>query len=92
MSYCVGVKRKLIDRLPPSMGKRYEIRDALIPDLHLRVSAKHNDPDSHMNPTRSVKDLRKRPDARSAPSSHFEPKLLDFRERIDVRLARLQKE
>lgn len=31
---------KAIDALPPAAGKRYEVRDALIPGLHIRVSAK----------------------------------------------------
>jgi integrase len=30
---------KTIDALPPATGKRYEVRDALLPGLHLRVSA-----------------------------------------------------
>lgn len=30
---------KMIDALPPAKGKRYEVRDALLPGLHLRVSA-----------------------------------------------------
>ena len=30
---------KTIDALPPATGKRYEVRDALLPSLHLRVSA-----------------------------------------------------
>lgn len=30
---------KTIDALPPAKGKRYEVRDALVPGLHIRVSA-----------------------------------------------------
>jgi hypothetical protein len=30
---------KTIDALPPAQGKRYEVRDVLLPGLHLRVSA-----------------------------------------------------
>jgi hypothetical protein len=30
---------KTIDALPPATGKRYEVHDALLPGLHLRVSA-----------------------------------------------------
>src|SRR6185437_1949329 len=30
---------KTIDALPPAQGKRYEVRDTLLPGLHLRVSA-----------------------------------------------------
>lgn len=30
---------KTIDALPPAVGKRYEVRDDLLPGLHLRVSA-----------------------------------------------------
>ena len=30
---------KTIDALPPAQGKRYEVRDILLPGLHLRVSA-----------------------------------------------------
>lgn len=30
---------KAIDALPPATGKRYEVHDALLPGLHLRVSA-----------------------------------------------------
>lgn len=30
---------KTIDALPPAVNKRYEVRDALLPGLHLRVSA-----------------------------------------------------
>ncbi|MBO6676588.1 MAG: tyrosine-type recombinase/integrase [Rhizobiales bacterium] len=30
---------KTINALPPATGKRYEVRDALLPGLHLRVSA-----------------------------------------------------
>jgi len=30
---------KLIDTLPPAEGKRYEVRDTLLPGLHIRVSA-----------------------------------------------------
>jgi len=30
---------KTIETLPPARGKRYEVRDALLPGLHLRVSA-----------------------------------------------------
>lgn len=30
---------KSIDALPPATGKRYEVHDALLPGLHLRVSA-----------------------------------------------------
>ncbi|WEX08931.1 site-specific integrase [Chelativorans sp. AA-79] len=30
---------KLIDALPPAEGKRYEVRDTLVPGLHIRVSA-----------------------------------------------------
>ena len=30
---------KTIDSLPPATGKRYEVRDALLPGLHIRVSA-----------------------------------------------------
>lgn len=30
---------KLIDALPPAKGKRYEVRDTLVPGLHIRVSA-----------------------------------------------------
>jgi integrase len=29
---------KTIDSLPPATGKRYEVRDALVPGLHIRVS------------------------------------------------------
>lgn len=39
----LGVMRQLtpktIDALPPAQGKRYEVRDPLLPGLHLRVSA-----------------------------------------------------
>jgi hypothetical protein len=31
---------KTIDALPPANGKRYEVRDTLVPGLHIRVSAK----------------------------------------------------
>ena len=38
-----GMKKRLtpktIDALPPATGKRYEVHDALLPGLHLRVSA-----------------------------------------------------
>jgi hypothetical protein len=30
---------KTIDSLPPATGKRYELRDTLVPGLHIRVSA-----------------------------------------------------
>lgn len=30
---------KTIDALPPANGKRYEVRDAMLPGLHIRVSA-----------------------------------------------------
>lgn len=30
---------KLLDALPPSKGKRYEVRDTLLPGLHIRVSS-----------------------------------------------------
>lgn len=30
---------KTLDALPPSKGKRYEVRDALLPGLHIRVSS-----------------------------------------------------
>lgn len=30
---------KLVDSLPPATGKRYEVRDTLVPGLHLRASA-----------------------------------------------------
>lgn len=30
---------KTIDALPPAKGKRYEVRDAVLPGLHIRVSA-----------------------------------------------------
>ena len=30
---------KMIEALPPAEGKRYEVRDTLLPGLHLRVSA-----------------------------------------------------
>ena len=30
---------KTIDALPPAKGKRYEVRDAMLPGLHIRVSA-----------------------------------------------------
>lgn len=30
---------KTLDALPPSDGKRYEVRDAIVPGLHIRVSA-----------------------------------------------------
>lgn len=30
---------KTIDALPPAKGKRYEVRDAALPGLHIRVSA-----------------------------------------------------
>ena len=30
---------KTIDALPPATGKRYEVRDVLVPGLHIRVSA-----------------------------------------------------
>jgi len=42
-SYFGGMKKKLtpktIEALPPASGKRYEVNDALLPGLHLRVSA-----------------------------------------------------
>lgn len=31
---------KTIDALPPAKGKRYEVRDTVLPGLHIRVSAK----------------------------------------------------
>ncbi len=41
--YFGGMKKKLtpksIDALPPATGKRYEVHDALLPGLHVRVSA-----------------------------------------------------
>src|SRR5690606_25894232 len=30
---------KMIDAMPPAKGKRYEVRDTLVPGLHVRVSA-----------------------------------------------------
>lgn len=33
---------KKIDALPPAVGKRYEVRDTLLPGLHIRVSATGN--------------------------------------------------
>lgn len=31
---------KTIDALPPAKGKRYEVRDTVLPGLHIRVSVK----------------------------------------------------
>lgn len=31
---------KTIDALPPAKGKRYEVRNTVLPGLHIRVSAK----------------------------------------------------
>jgi integrase len=41
---CQVMRKKLttktIDALPPAKGKRYEVRDTVLPGLHIRVSAK----------------------------------------------------